>query len=82
MARIPLRRAEDPDIDPRSRELLLGLREHLGQDVNLYAAVANNPAALRSLVDFGRGTYFGEHVDFQLTELAYLTASTVNSCHY
>jgi hypothetical protein len=82
VARIPLRRAEDTDVDPRSRELLLGLREQMGQDVNLYGLAANNPAALQALLDLGKGSYFGEHVDPQLSELAYLTASVTNSCHY
>jgi hypothetical protein len=82
VARVPFRQADDSGTDPRSRDLLLSLREQMGQDLNLYGLVANNADALQALIDFGNGSYFGKHVDLQLSELAYLTSSVTNACHY
>ena len=80
MARIPL---VDPDRpDAPARDTLLAVREQIGSDNNFFLAVANNPHVLNSLVAFSSGVYFGASVDPRLTELAYLTASVVNACHY
>jgi hypothetical protein len=67
---------------PPGRETLLTVRGQIGSDNNFFLAVANNPAVLDSLVAFSSGVYFGGAVDPRLTELAYLTASVVNACHY
>ena len=80
MARIPLVDPEDPAAP--ARETLLAVREQIGSDNNFFLAAANNPDILQALVAFSSGVYFGRHVDPRLTELAYLTASVVNACHY
>jgi alkylhydroperoxidase family enzyme len=80
MARIPLVDPDEPGAP--GRETLLAVRENIGSDNNFFLAAANNPDVLDGLVAFGAGVYFGRHVDPRLTELAYLTASVVNSCHY
>ena len=80
MARIPL---VDPDRpDAPGRETLLAVRQQIGTDNNFFLAAANNPDVLNALVAFSSGVYFGRHVDPRVTELAYLTASVANSCHY
>jgi alkylhydroperoxidase family enzyme len=80
MARIPL--VDPDDSGAPGRETLLRIRENLGGDNNFFLAAANNPEVLEGLLALGSGVYFGRHIDPKLTELAYLTASAVNACHY
>lgn len=80
MARIPLVDPDQPDAP--GRQTLLAVRDQIGSDNNFFLAVANNPEVLDSLMAFSSGVYFGGAVDPRLTELAYLTASVVNACHY
>ena len=82
MARIPLIDPDDPDGDPEVRSMLLDLRERFGGDTNYYLALGSNAAALRGILALGEASYFGDQLDFPLTELAYLTASATNECHY
>ena len=44
--------------------------------------MANHPNALRALVDFGTAVYFENSLTSAQRELAYLTASVTNDCHY
>ncbi len=80
MARIPLVDPDDPNAP--GRDTLLSIRQRLGGDNNVFRALANNPAVLDGLLSFGSAVYFGPCVDTRLTELAYLTASVANACHY
>ena len=84
MARIPLVDPDDPRTDPLARETLhrvIALRDRTVAP-NVYRAVANHPEALRALVDFGTTVYFAYSLAPAQRELAYLTASLVNECHY
>ena len=80
MARVPLVDPDQPDAP--GRDILQALRAQIGGDNNFFLAAANNPDVLEALVAFSTGVYFGRQVDPRLTELAYLTASVVNACHY
>ncbi len=84
MARIPLVYADADDTDPLARETLEQVRALRGRavDPNVYRAMANHPRALRALVDFGTVVYFDNSMTPAQRELAYLTASVTNDCHY
>lgn len=88
MARIPLIDPDDEAADPGGREVLLGIRAAAidwptdPSGMNILRAMANNGPALSGFMQFLGGGFFGGHIDPPLTELAYLTASAVNDCHY
>jgi alkylhydroperoxidase family enzyme len=80
MARVPLPDPDDADLDPAVREALLQLSSSPHGTPNVIRALANHPGLLRSPMQFLYGP------DALITpaqrELAYLTASAVNDCHY
>ena len=84
MTRIPLVDSDDPTADPFAVEVLRSVSQHRNRtvDPNVYRAMANHPDALRSLVDFGTAVYFENSLSPAQRELAYLTASVTNDCHY
>ena len=84
MARIPLVDPGDADTDPLVRETLEHVTALRDRTVapNVYRAVANHPEALRALADFGTTVYFANSLAPSDRELAYLTASLINECHY
>jgi alkylhydroperoxidase family enzyme len=49
---------------------------------NVYRAIANHPGALEAFSGFGRAVYFDSQLTSAQRELAYLTASVTNDCHY
>ena len=51
-------------------------------DFNVIRALANHPALLEGFLRFSAPAYWGSSVDPALRELAYLTASAENRCHY
>ena len=53
-----------------------------GTPPNLYCALANHPGILEGFMGFSGAAYWGSSVAPPLRELAYLTASSENSCHY
>ena len=78
MARIPLIDPDDPGADPVAREAL-GVLGGMGAP-NVLRALANHPRLMRG---FGMAVYSPEaRITPAQRELAYLTASVVNSCHY
>ena len=79
--RIPLVDPEDEDLDPTTASVLRGLHES-GMDFNVIRALANHPAVLDGFLRFSAPAYWGSSVDPALRELAYLTASAENRCHY
>jgi len=79
--RIPLVDPDDENVDADTRALLLGMRE-LGGDFNVIRALANHPKLLEGFMSVSSVGYWGSSVDPALRELAYLTASTENECHY
>lgn len=82
MSRIPFVDPDDPNVDERARRLLQGARAAIGRDVNVYLAIANHPEILEGFAHLGTAAYFAGSLDPRLRELAYLTASVVNDCHY
>lgn len=77
MARIPL---VDPE-DAHGREVLERVSRGAYQP-NVYRAIANHPEALDAIGRFGSAVYFDNALTPAQRELAYLTASVVNHCHY
>lgn len=88
MARIPLIDPDDETADASGREALLAIRRAAvdwpadPSEMNILRAMANNGPALSGFMGLLEGGFLGGHVDRALTELAYLTASAVNECHY
>lgn len=82
MARIPLVDPDDPEADPKARALLLKLRESAGRDVNVLRALANHPDVLESFLHLGAQPAPRAYLRPDQRELAYLTASVANDCHY
>ena len=82
MTRIPLVDPDDPDTDPKARALLLRLRERTGRDINVLRALANHPDLLESFLHLGAQPAPVSHIRPAQRELAYLTASVANDCHY
>jgi len=84
MARLPLVDSSDDSTDPLAREVLDSVRAARGRgvDPNVYRAVANHPRALQQMVEFGTVVYFQNSLSPAQRELAYLTASVTNDCHY
>ena len=82
MTRIPLVDPDDPDADPKARSLLLRLRERSGRDINVLRALANHPDLLESFLHLGAQRAPAANIRPDQRELAYLTASVANDCHY
>src|SRR5262249_6594698 len=81
MARLPYVDPEDPAADPRAAELLRAIKLS-GGDVNLLKALANHAEILQAFMGFAGPAYFTSSLEPGLRELAYLTASAANRCHY
>ena len=80
MARIPLVDPDDPNVDPAVREALAKWSFGGSQVPNVIRAMANHPALMRA---FDNPVYRPEaRITPAQRELAYLTASVVNRCHY
>ena len=82
MSRINLVDPDDPDADPKARELLLRIRENGGWDPNVLRALANHPDRLESFLHLGAQSAPHTYLSPDQNELAYLTASVANDCHY
>ena len=84
MTRIPLHNSSDPDIDPLAKEVLERITLVRGQSIepNVYKALANHPEALKAVATLGTTVYFQNSMTPAQRELAYLTTSVVNDCHY
>ena len=84
MGRLPLVDPDDEGADPLAREVLGRVTGSRGRSVapNVYRAVANHPGALEAMVRFGTVVYFDNTMSPAQRELAYLTASVTNDCHY
>lgn len=82
MARIPLVDPDDPAADPQAAAILHRIREAVGADLNVYRGVANHPKVFTALTQFGPPVYLANSLTPAERELAYLTASVVNRCHY
>jgi alkylhydroperoxidase family enzyme len=82
MARIPLVDPDDPDADPKARALLLRLRARMGRDINVLRALANHPDVMENFLHLGAQPPAPALIRPDQRELAYLTASVANDCHY
>ncbi len=84
MGRLPLVDSGSDDADPLARQVLQAVSVARGRSVdpNVYRAVANHPQALQAMVQFGTVVYFQNTMSPAQRELAYLTASVTNECHY
>ena len=84
MSRLPLVDPDDTDVDPDVRAMLGKMRasSESGRVANVMLAFANHPAALRFLGGAVGELYGHGLITPAQRELAYLTASAINSCHY
>ena len=84
MARLPLVDPDREGTDPLAADVLRLVTGARGRGIppNVYRAVANHPAALQKMVEFGTVVYFSNSMTPAQRELAYLTASLTNDCHY
>ncbi len=84
MARLPLVDPDSSGTDALAAQVLRQVTGQRGRAVppNVYRAVANHPAALQKMVEFGTVVYFNNSMTPAQRELAYLTASLTNDCHY
>jgi alkylhydroperoxidase family enzyme len=80
--RLPLVDPDDPDADPRARELLGRVAALRGRTLNVYRAIGNHPEVLEGVLRFGTAAYFRNSLTPAQRELAYLGASVANDCHY
>ena len=79
MARIPYVDPDDPNVDPAVRAFMVRPGAESTDVVNVVRALANNGRALRALGELSR---VGDQITKAQRELAYLTTSLLNNCHY
>ena len=84
MSRLPLVDPNDPDLDAGVREMVdrFGGPEGFAGLPNVVRAIANHPGALAILSAAGNALYSSGTLTAAQRELAYLTASVANTCHY
>ena len=82
MARLPLISGDDPDADPKAREMLALVRQSRGREVNVYRGIANHPEILEAVLHLGTVAYFRNSLDPMQRELAYYTSAVTNECFY
>jgi alkylhydroperoxidase family enzyme len=82
MARIPQLREDDPSTPPEAREFLYTVKSARGEVFNSVRLLANHPQQATALVNFVRAVRYRNTLTPELTELAYMTASVTNRCHY
>jgi alkylhydroperoxidase family enzyme len=83
MARIPILQEDDPAISADANLYLQEAGQTRGRLINIYRALANRPEAGRAFSLLANTVYRGTTtLDPRHGELAYLTATVVNNCHY
>ncbi len=82
MGRIPILREDDPATPPDAREYLRRVKDGLGEIFNAVRMFANVPPHANAYLQFVLSVRRRNNLTPALTELAYTTASVVNSCHY
>jgi alkylhydroperoxidase family enzyme len=82
--RLPLVDPGDPELPADVRDIVdrYGGAENFAGLPNIMRAVANHPGAARIVAEAGAVLYGSGTLTPAQRELAYLTASVVNSCHY
>jgi len=79
MARIPYVDPDDPDLDAAIGAFMVRPGAAGTDVVNVVRALANNGRALHALGEISR---VGDQITKAQRELAYLTTSLLNNCHY
>jgi alkylhydroperoxidase family enzyme len=83
MARIPILQEDDPTIPEDARAYLQQAGKARGRLLNIYRAMANRPETGRAFSTLANTVYRGTTtLEPKHAELAYLTATVVNNCHY
>jgi alkylhydroperoxidase family enzyme len=83
MTRIPMLHEDDAALPADAKAFLTEASRARGQVLNIYRAMANRPAAGRGFVGIADAVYRkGSSLSPRHAELAYLTATAVNNCHY
>jgi alkylhydroperoxidase family enzyme len=82
VGRLPLIDPDDPDADPLAREVLRAVVGQGSVAPNVYRAIANHPRVLQAMAQFGSVAYYRNSLTPAQRELAYLSASVTNGCHY
>lgn len=83
MTRIPLLEPDDPATPDAARAFLREAEAARGKLLNLHRALANRPEAGRALMGMIQAVYrAGSTLSPRHGEIAYLTATAVNACHY
>ena len=84
MGRLPLVDPGDVGTSSLAREALAAAWAARGRSAepNVYRALASHPRALRKLVEFGTVANFDNSMTPAQRDLAYLTSSLTNDCHY
>ncbi len=88
MTRIPLVDPNDPEIDPDvclrfTEQVRIAEARGLAPVIhNVTRAIAHHPVALQALFQLSQVGYSGGSLPPLERELAYLTTSVVNDCHY
>ena len=83
MARIPLWQPDDPELPEGAGQFLHEAAAARGRLLNLHRALANHPPAGRAVMTMVNAVYrAGSTLHPRHGEIAYLTATAVNNCHY
>ena len=82
MARIPLVREDDPTAPREAREFLQRTVSLYGETFNSMRLLANHPQQANAFLDFALSVRRRNALTPVLTELAFMTASAINQCHY
>jgi alkylhydroperoxidase family enzyme len=82
VGRLPLVDPDDESAPESVRAVLRAMREATGRDFNVIRATANHPAIFEAFLSFSSAAYVGNSLDPATRELAYLSASLANDCHY
>ncbi len=87
MARIPIMREDDPATPPEARAFLKRVERPraeggLGEIFDSIRLFANHPQQANAFIDFVGSVRQRNSLTPTLTELAWITASVVNRCHY
>ncbi len=83
MARIPILDENDPATPSDAKAYLREAAQARGSLINIYRAMANRPEAGRAFSALAGTVYRGiTTLSPKHGELAYLTATVVNNCHY
>ena len=82
MARLPIVDEDDLLAPAEARTALLDIKQTSGRVLNIHRVMANHPKLLRAFTSFARDAYATTSLTRAQRELAYLSATVANNCHY